>query len=161
VAGGYGAAPLYFLATMAVERGVPTEVAIGARTVLDLPFVERFEVLGVDLLVATDDGSAGQRVRVTELVAEGLARRPRPAVYACGPELMLVALHELCTDFKAAGQFNLERYMKCGFGVCGQCALDDLLVCQDGPVFTVEQLGGLRDFGRVRRSATGRALPVR
>ncbi|MGD2148434.1 MAG: dihydroorotate dehydrogenase electron transfer subunit [Anaerolineae bacterium] len=161
VAGGYGAAPLYFLATMAVERGVPTEVAIGARTALDLPFVERFEVLGVDLLVATDDGSAGQRVRVTELVAEGLARRPRPAVYACGPELMLVALHELCTDFKAAGQFNLERYMKCGFGVCGQCALDDLLVCQDGPVFTVEQLGGLRDFGRVRRSATGRALPVR
>jgi dihydroorotate dehydrogenase electron transfer subunit len=161
VAGGYGSAPLYFLATTAVERGIPTEVAIGARTALDLPYVERFQALGVELLVATDDGSAGHRGRVTDVVAESLVRDPQPYVYACGPELMLVGLHELCTRFEAPGQFNLERYMKCGFGVCGQCALDDRLVCQDGPVFTVEQLRGLRDFGRVRRSATGRALPVR
>jgi dihydroorotate dehydrogenase electron transfer subunit len=51
--------------------------------------------------------------------------------------------------------------MKCGFGICGQCALDGLLVCQDGPVFDAEQLDGLRDFGHVRRSATGRRLPIR
>jgi hypothetical protein len=35
------------------------------------------------------------------------------------------------------------------------------LVCQDGPVFTVEQLAGLQDFGHVHHSATGRRLPVR
>jgi dihydroorotate dehydrogenase electron transfer subunit len=51
--------------------------------------------------------------------------------------------------------------MKCGFGICGQCAMDDLLVCMDGPVFTVEQLEGVRDFGSVRHSATGRRLPIR
>jgi dihydroorotate dehydrogenase electron transfer subunit len=74
---------------------------------------------------------------------------------------MLVALHRLCIEHGIPGQFSLERYMKCGFGICGQCAMDDLLVCQDGPVFTVKQLSELRDFGRIRRSATGRALPIR
>jgi dihydroorotate dehydrogenase electron transfer subunit len=161
VAGGYGAAPLYFLATKAVERGIPTVVAIGARTALDLPYVGRFRELGVELLVATDDGSAGQRGTVTEVASRLIADRSQLAVYACGPELMLVALHGLCIHHGTPGQFSLERYMKCGFGICGQCALDDLLVCQDGPVLTVEQLSGLRHFGRVHRSATGRALPIR
>jgi dihydroorotate dehydrogenase electron transfer subunit len=160
VAGGYGAAPLYFLATKAVERCIPTVVAIGARTALDLPYVERFEELGVELLVATDDGSVGQRGRITDVISRFVADHSGLAAYACGPELMLVALHRLCIEHRIPGQFSLERYMKCGFGICGQCALDDLLVCQDGPVFTVEQLTGLRDFGHVHRSATGRALPI-
>ncbi|MFO7743497.1 MAG: dihydroorotate dehydrogenase electron transfer subunit [Anaerolineae bacterium] len=161
VAGGYGAAPLYFLATRAVQKGIPTSVAVGARTSLDLPYVERFNELGVDLVTCTDDGSAGQRGYVTDAVSCVVAGDPEVAVYACGPELMLVALHRLCLEHAVPGQFSLERYMKCGFGVCGQCALDDLLVCQDGPVFTVEQLEGVRDFGRTHRSATGRALPIR
>jgi dihydroorotate dehydrogenase electron transfer subunit len=161
VAGGYGAAPLYFLAVKAVEAGIPTLVAIGARTALDLSYVEQFQDLGVELLVATDDGSAGERGLVTDVISAFSTDDSRSAVYACGPELMLVALHRLCVERGIPGQFSLERYMKCGFGICGQCALDDLLVCQDGPVFTVEQLSGLREFGRVHRSATGRALPIR
>jgi dihydroorotate dehydrogenase electron transfer subunit len=161
VAGGYGAAPLYFLAQQAVDQGIPAAVAIGARKALDLLYVERFEELGVEVLVATDDGSAGERGYVTEIVAREMAQGPDVAVYGCGPERMLVALHRLCTEHEVPGQLSLERYMKCGFGICGQCALDDLLVCQDGPVFTVEELDGLREFGSVHRSATGRALPIR
>jgi dihydroorotate dehydrogenase electron transfer subunit len=161
VAGGYGAAPLYFLATKAVERGISAVVALGARTALDLPYVGWFEELGVELLVATDDGSLGQRGTITDAISRFLADHPSLTVYACGPELMLLALHRLCIEHAIPGQLSLERYMKCGFGICGQCALDDLLVCQDGPVFTVEQLSGLRDLGHVRRSATGRALPIR
>ena len=74
---------------------------------------------------------------------------------------MLVALHRLCRERSIPGQLSLERYMKCGFGICGQCALDGYLVCQDGPVLDVEQLDGLRDFGRAHRTATGRRLPIR
>jgi len=74
---------------------------------------------------------------------------------------MLVTLHRLCRERSIPGQLSVERYMKCGFGICGQCALDGLLVCQDGPVFDVEQLDGLRDFGHVHRTATGRRLPIR
>ncbi len=160
VAGGYGVGPLYFLAKRAVERGIPVSVAIGARRALDLLYLERFAELGVDLVVATDDGSAGERGYVTELVAQALVAGAPLAVYACGPELMQVALHRLCREHGVPAQFSLERYMKCGFGICGQCALDDLLVCQDGPVLTGEQLEGVRDFGRWHRSATGRALPI-
>ena len=161
VAGGYGAAPLYFLAERAAAAGIPTTVAIGARKALNLLYVERFQALDVEVLISTDDGSTGQQGNVTDLVSLALAEEPDLTVYACGPERMLVALHRLCLEHDVPGQFSLERYMKCGFGICGQCALDGLLVCQDGPVFTVEQLDGLRDFGSVHRSSTGRALPIR
>ena len=50
--------------------------------------------------------------------------------------------------------------MKCGFGVCGQCALDDVLVCVDGPVLTLEQLDNKRDFGHYHRGPTGRRLEI-
>jgi dihydroorotate dehydrogenase electron transfer subunit len=160
VAGGYGAAPLYFLATKAIEHGVPTTVAIGARTTLDLLYVEQFRALGVNLILATDDGSTGYRGYVTDAIQSPISALQSSVIYACGPEPMLVALHRLCQERDIPGQLSVERYMKCGFGICGQCALDDLLVCQDGPVFDVEQLNGLRDFGRVHRSATGRRLPI-
>jgi len=56
---------------------------------------------------------------------------------------------------------SVERYIKCGIGICGQCAIDGLLVCREGPVLTVDQLRGLREFGRFRRTASGRRLPIR
>jgi len=161
VGGGYGIAPLYFLAARAVQQGIPTTVAIGARRANDLIYEDRFQALGVELLIATDDGSAGRRGTAVDAAADWLQRNPLPAVYACGPERMLVAVLRLCQEQGLPGQFNVERYMKCGFGICGQCALDGLLVCQDGPVFSVEQLAGLTEFGRFRRSPTGRRMPVR
>jgi dihydroorotate dehydrogenase electron transfer subunit len=167
VSGGSGVGPLYFLATRAVERHVPTTVALGARTALDLPYVEQFRALGVDLLLATDDGSLGHRGYVVDAIShlgksanQQIGKSPF-AIYACGPEPMLVAIHRLCREHAIPGQLSLERYMKCGFGICGQCALDGYLVCQDGPVFDAEQLDGLRDFGYAHRSATGRRLPLR
>jgi len=186
VSGGCGVAPLYFLATRAVEHHVPTIVALGARNALDLPYVEQFRALGVDLLLATDDGSLGCRGNVTDALTQTLdpnlqapgsnphsatgcipsaalphSRVLTGAIYACGPEPMLAAIHHLCHEYAIPGQLSLERYMKCGFGLCGQCALDGYLVCQDGPVFDVEQLDGLRDFGHAHRSATGRRIPIR
>lgn len=161
VSGGCGVGPLYFLATHAVGRRVPTTVALGARTADGLLYVERFRALGVELLLATDDGTAGYKGYVTDAILQSANRNPAPSIYACGPEHMLVAVHRLCREQGIPGQLSLERYMKCGFGICGQCALDGYLVCQDGPVFDVAQLDGLRDFGRAQRSATGRRLPIR
>jgi len=161
IGGGYGVAPLYFLALRAVQHEVPTTVVIGARRANDLIYIDRFQALGVEVVVATDDGSAGQR-GTAAAVAQGVARRdPPPAVYACGPERMLVAVLRLCQEHSLPGQLSVERYMKCGFGICGQCALDGMLVCLDGPVFSAEQLAGLTEFGRFRRNPTGRRMPVR
>lgn len=161
VGGGCGAGPLYFLATRAAQRGIPTTVALGARTERDLLYIEQFRALGVDLALASDDGSAGHHGYVTEIASRLATANSQFALYGCGPEAMLVTLHHLCRERDVPGQLSLERYMKCGFGICGQCALDGFLVCQDGPVFDVEQLDGLRDFGHARRTATGRLLPIR
>ncbi len=158
VGGGYGAAPLYFLAQQAAARGIPTTVALGARRADDLIFVERFRRSGVELALATEDGSLGLKGYVTEAVLTQL--EDRPTLYACGPEGMLVALYRLCRERGLPGQLSVERYMKCGFGVCGQCALDDILVCTDGPVLNVEQLDGKQDWGRFHRNVTGRRLPI-
>jgi dihydroorotate dehydrogenase electron transfer subunit len=166
VSGGCGVGPLYFLATQAIERGLAATVALGARTDRDLLYVEEFRALGVDLTLATDDGSVGHHGFVTDVVAQLVKRRrfgrnSEYALYACGPEPMLVTLHRLCRQRGVSGQLSLERYMKCGFGICGQCALDGYLVCEDGPVFDVEQLDGVSDFGQARRTTTGRRLPLR
>lgn len=160
VGGGCGVAPLYFLAIRAVERGVPTTVALGARRATELIYAERFRELDVELLLATDDGSLGYRGYVTDAVSS-LAAGGSHTVYACGPEPMLADTLRLCQERELSGQFSVERYMKCGFGICGQCALNGLLVCHDGPVLNVEQLKNLSDFGSSYRSATGRRLPVR
>ncbi len=161
VSGGYGVGPLYFLAMQAVEHGIPTTVALGARTALDLPYVEQFRALKVDLILATDDGSLGHRGYITDAISEFTTRNSEFTIYACGPEPMLVTLHRLCRERDIPGQLCLERYMKCGFGICGQCSLDGLLVCQDGPVLDAVQLDDLQDFGHTHRSATGRQMPIR
>ncbi|MBN1954737.1 MAG: dihydroorotate dehydrogenase electron transfer subunit [Anaerolineae bacterium] len=162
VAGGCGVPPIYFLACRAVERGVSVTVALGAQRAGDMVYDDRFRDLGVELLLATDDGSLGHQGYVTDLAAQRARQFPQPpTIYACGPEPMLAALLRLCQQQGWAGQFSVERYIKCGFGICGQCALDGLLVCQDGPVLTVEQLARAQDFGRFSRSATGRRMPIR
>jgi len=168
VGGGYGAAPLHFLATRTQNSASPPRpliVALGARRQEHLTFVDRFRALGITPIIATDDGSVGYKGYVTDAVLHYLDQHPSlgspPAViYGCGPEGMLVALYRLARERGLEAQLSVERYMKCGFGVCGQCALDGLLVCLDGPVFTLDQLDGIRDFGRYHRSATGRRLPV-
>jgi dihydroorotate dehydrogenase electron transfer subunit len=161
VAGGCGGAPLVFLASRAIQMGIATTVAVGARTAAQLLYVDRFSDLGAEVRVATEDGTEGHAGPVTDLAAQLVEQEVKPAIYACGPEQMLVALHRLSRERALPGQFSLERYMKCGFGICGQCALDGFLVCQDGPVFDVEQLDRVRDFGRFRRTATGRRVPIR
>lgn len=160
IGGGYGVAPLYFLALGALRREIPPTVVIGARRANDLIYVDRFRTLGLEVVVATDDGSAGRRGTAVAVAREAAQREPSPAVYACGPEPMLVAVLQLCREYGLPGQLSVERYMKCGFGICGQCALDGMLVCLDGPVFSAEQLAALTEFGRFRRSATGRRMPV-
>ncbi len=162
VAGGYGSAPLYLLAKQALAYGMDVTVAIGSRIADELLYADKFEQLGVSLLLSTNDGSRGTQGFVTHAInsAAHLADVSHLTIYACGPEPMLVALHKLCRQRGWGGQLSVERYMKCGFGICGQCALDDLLVCMDGPVMTLDQLEGKEEFGKWHRLATGRKFEI-
>jgi len=158
IAGGYGAAPLHFLAARAREAGLSTCLAIGARTGGELILLDKFRQIGCVTVLATDRGDVGYHGYVTKAIASRLSEFDM--VYACGPERMLYAVAQMCWEAGVPAQVSLERYMKCGFGLCGQCAMDDKLVCKDGPVFDIEELRHSRDFARFTRSATGRRVPL-
>lgn len=146
VGGGTGIASLHDLAAAARGRG-PVVVLLGARSAGELMGRDDFAALGVELRVATEDGSAGHRGLVTELLERALAEPGAGGelVYACGPTAMMRRVAALAA---AAGRrciVSLENRMACGFGVCLGCAVPRAgggfaLVCRDGPVLDASAL---------------------
>jgi dihydroorotate dehydrogenase electron transfer subunit len=153
IAGGVGAAPLLPLA----RSDCVMTMLLGARNEKELLFVDQLDE-STDLIIATDDGTLGQRGFVTDLIKDtGLAAYDRIAV--CGPEPMMRAVLATIDSlgFASKTEFSLHRYMKCGAGICGSCCIDPdgLRVCRDGPVFSGELLKK-SEFGHYVRDASGR-----
>jgi dihydroorotate dehydrogenase electron transfer subunit len=153
IAGGVGAAPLLPLA----RSDCVMTMLLGARTEKELLFVDQLDE-STDVVIATDDGTLGQRGFVTDLLKDiNLATYDRIAV--CGPEPMMRAVLAALDNAGSAAktEFSLHRYMKCGVGICGSCCIDPegLRVCRDGPVFNGEQLKK-SEFGHYSRDASGR-----
>lgn len=136
VGGGYGAAPLHFLARRLLAQGAPAvEAVLGARTAADLLFPSRFEALGVPVHAATEDGSAGRRGLATDVARTQLESGRFSLLAACGPEGMLDALAAACARLAIPAHLSREAYMRCGIGLCGSCEHGGRLACMDGPVF--------------------------
>lgn len=155
VGGGYGVAPLYFLAKRASKTGHAVEVVVGARNKKEVMFEKRLYVVAAEVFVTTDDGSQGRKGTVIDEIKELVGKKEFDCVYACGPEKMLKAVGEVCRDNKLKCQLSLERYMKCGFGVCGSCDIEGKLVCKDGPVFEGAEVLKFGEFGKCHRDASG------
>ncbi len=134
VGGGYGVAPLLFLARRAALQGCSVEVIVGARCAGDLILVRDFEEAGCRVHLATEDGSLGFRGKAPELARHLIPHLRPDALYGCGPEGMLEALEEIACSLGIPAQLSYEGYMRCGFGVCGSCERRGWLVCRDGPV---------------------------
>ncbi len=148
VGGGCGAVPLALLAKVARARGHQVIAALGARTADLLMLRWRFEALGCQVLVATEDGSAGLKGMVLDAVQQLLDDCWPQAVYACGPKPMLRAVAIQADAVGLPCWVSMERVMKCGIGVCGTCHFGDRLVCRDGPVFEGrEMLQGRHENG--------------
>jgi dihydroorotate dehydrogenase electron transfer subunit len=144
VGGGTGIASLYDLAAHAAQKG-PVLVLLGARRAADLMGEADFAALGVPLRVATEDGSAGERGLVTDLVPAALAAAGPVRVYACGPTPMMRRAAEIAREHGVPCVVSLENRMACGFGICLGCAVPwaaggFALVCRDGPVFDASAL---------------------
>ncbi|MCL1984036.1 MAG: dihydroorotate dehydrogenase electron transfer subunit, partial [Methanomassiliicoccaceae archaeon] len=73
--------------------------------------------------------------------------------------VMLYHVHRTCMDAGVKCQVSLERFMKCGAGLCGSCVMDGMRVCEDGPVFSGEQVEKLKEMGRFRRDPAGNRVP--
>lgn len=144
IGGGYGSAPLFMLAEQLRERGCRVDVVVGAATEEKLFGVLELKRLASTLTITTDDGSLGERGRVTDVLPELMTRVDAAVVYACGPMPMLAAVAEIATEHRAYSQCAVEEAMACGIGVCMTCVLpvvgEDgitrmLRSCTEGPVF--------------------------
>ena len=154
VAGGTGMAPLLPL----LEKLKTPIVVLGARTDSLLLFRDQTERWSDKLYITTDDGSDGHHGLVTDVLNE--AGAGCTAVYTCGPEIMMKKVVDWGAKRNIPVQASLERYMKCGIGICDACAIDGRHVCQDGPVFTSEMLVGISDFAQWKRAPSGKKVPL-
>ena len=154
LAGGYGAAPLYFVAKEAKKKGCEVDFIVGARNKDLLLYLDRIEE-EFNLHVATDDGSVGREGYNTALL-EGLISEI-DMVMTCGPEIMMKTAMDICEKASVPIEVSVERYMKCGSGVCGNCCVDGLgvPVCKSGPVFPGEMVRKIEGFAEYHRDNVG------
>jgi dihydroorotate dehydrogenase electron transfer subunit len=150
IGGGYGAAPLYFLAEELRAAGKEAHLLIGARNHDRVFKPIEGKRAGSSLVVTTEDGTLGERGRVTDALPDVLAQARGDVVYACGPNAMLRAVAELSLARGIPCQVAVEEMMGCGLGVCWTCAVPylsadgrswwNVRACTEGPVFNAARI---------------------
>mgnify|MGYP001604436818 CR=1 FL=1 len=132
----------------------------GARSKKYLIYLKRYK--DKRTIAATDDGSYGRKGFVTDVLDEVLTQNKKiKIVYTCGQELMMKKVFDICERHNVECEASLERYMACGFGVCGKCMINDKIVCVDGPIFNSNQLGKMPEFGNFARLKSGRKVTIK
>jgi len=142
VAGGIGIAPLHFLAQKALKQGYSVTLLLGAQTATQL-YPRHLLPPEAELVFATEDGSAGEKGMITDLLPDFLGWADQ--LFACGPTSMYrtMAKSKKLLNTKPA-QVSLEMRMGCGRGICYGCTLKTKSglkqVCKDGPVFELKDV---------------------
>jgi dihydroorotate dehydrogenase electron transfer subunit len=159
VGGGYGTAPLIPLAASLRAKGSEVEFVLGASTASRLFGELAAKRASANVTVTTDDGSAGRKGIVTDVLAEAIARVRAEVVYACGPMGMLRAVTEVARAHSIHAQVAVEESMACGIGVCMTCVLP--VVGEDGASRFVRSCveGPIFDGARIRWNDVGTLPP--
>jgi ferredoxin--NADP+ reductase len=140
VGGGIGAAPLYPILEALKAAGNRVVTILGARTRELLILEERFRAISDELILCTDDGSAGRKALVTEPLKELCAATPKPDLaVAIGPAIMMKFCCATTRPFGVHTVVSLNPIMVDGTGMCGGCRVTVggkvKFVCVDGPEF--------------------------
>lgn len=157
--GGVGLAPLRSLLLALyhdIDRYGKVMVRYGAREPRDIIYKEqlgeweRDDKLDVRVTVDRGDDGWNGHVGLVTTILDGAVSDPREAVAVlCGPPIMMkfATFKFLDIGFLPKNIFlSLEKNMSCGIGKCGHCRLGQYYVCNDGPVFTYEQV---KDFRQI------------
>lgn len=162
IGGGTGLVPLLRLALYASKKKITITCVFGARTKKEVFFEKIARKLTEHgksyVKICTDDGSYGLKGTTVSVMNNMMRDNTFDCVYTCGPELMMKGVVDLANKNSIPVQASLERYMKCGIGICGSCCLDSSLVCQDGTVFNGKQLSKILDFGISYRDKDGQKI---
>ena len=137
VGGGVGVPPLYNLAKKLQAEGKKVQVVLGFNRAEEIFYAEEFRALGVDVHVATADGSVGVKGFVTDAMKE----LDFDYVYTCGPLPMLKAIYAAT---ECDGEYSFEERMGCGFGACMGCSCQTTKgskrICKEGPVLKRDEI---------------------
>ena len=160
IGGGTGLVPLLRLATTLNKLKIDTTVIIGARSKQEVFFEKKAHDL-LDktkhkVIISTEDGSYGIKGNAIDAMSLIIMKEKFDMVYTCGPELMMRKVFDIGSANALRIQASLERYMKCGIGICASCCIGDRLVCKDGTVFNEKQLSAMTEFGKMYRDKSGR-----
>lgn len=157
VAGGVGLSSVSTL----IDKLKNPLIIYGVRSKEHLIYLKRYK--NKDMVIATDDGSFGRKGFTTDVLEEALKNKKNKIkiAYTCGPEIMMKKVFDVCQRYKVEVEASLERMMKCGFGICGACMINDRIVCIDGPVFNSKQLSKLPEFGNFARLKSGRKVSLK
>jgi dihydroorotate dehydrogenase electron transfer subunit len=161
VGGGIGIAPLAYLVEELVKKNIKVTVFLGGKSASELLFIGRIRNTGVPLILSTEDGSIGSKGTIDKVFGKYIKHFKFDHVYCCGRERMMKKILKICLKYSISAQFSLERYIKCGRGVCGHCAIDGYRVCTDGPVFPIEIVKNLKDFGKRQLDEDGAVVELR
>ncbi|MBP3367279.1 MAG: sulfide/dihydroorotate dehydrogenase-like FAD/NAD-binding protein [Treponema sp.] len=145
VGGGIGTAPLYPIVQALKEAGNKVIVVICARTKDLLIFVEEMKAIADEVIIMTDDGSAGRKGVSTVPVEELCQSQTPPAeVIAIGPPIMMKFVCAATAKYGIKTTVSLNTIMIDGTGMCGGCRVSiggkTRFVCVDGPDFDGHQV---------------------
>ncbi|HEX9021968.1 MAG TPA: FAD/NAD(P)-binding protein [Nitrospirota bacterium] len=157
VCGGIGIVPLRPLINQMVSeraqaggRNGAVTILYGSRNPAEVLFmdeVSRWEEQGASVVLTVDACSIESWKGCTGLVTEHFGKAKvnfkSSTAYLCGPHVMIQAAMR---DLSLMGMpddhiiTTLEAHMKCGVGKCGHCYCGGKLICEDGPVFSLEEI---------------------
>lgn len=156
IGGGYGTAPLHNTGRAHQKNGHHVTMIIGARTKNLVMHQNWSEQAGFRTLIATNDGSLGKEGFTTHILEDLIKTEKVDLVQTCGPEKMMKVIAQMCVEKGISCEVSIERYMKCGFGICGQCVTESgEKMCQTGPVVPADKALTYQDFGLFHRGAEG------
>lgn len=138
IGGGVGVPPMYLLAKQLVKQGKKPIAILGFNEADEIFYEKEFRALGIDVHIATADGSVGTKGFVTDVIKklDGYTY-----TFSCGPEPMLKAIYD---SVNVSGQYSFEERMGCGFGACMGCSCKtkygNKRICKDGPILEKEEI---------------------
>lgn len=144
IAGGVGAAPMLPQLREYAERGVKVTLVIGARSKEHIILLDKYKEFCDEIFVATDDGSAGTKGFVTDVLSDLYKDRVFDHTIAIGPLVMMKFVVLLNKKNNHNTDVSLNPIMIDGTGMCGNCRVSiagkTFFACVDGPDFPGEEV---------------------
>jgi len=171
IGGGSGVASVIFLAQAAREQNLEVDFVMAAKTEDKIIYEKWLKKISINVYhrfqnkksrptLSNGKVVSGKFKRAWDLIEDLVSQNQYDGLYACGPELLLKQIVDLSIEKNIFCQVSLERYMKCGIGVCGSCCIEPLgiCLCQAGPVVSAQFADKITEFGQYHRDATGQKI---